>query len=97
MKIEETKIKELVEFETKKVKRKRPDLEEIDLSYNLNNEGLFCLKIHAKTKNKTIVLSNKGLGPEAAVRKIFSNLIRILSKRKHNKSTKYLFDFKEAI
>lgn len=87
------KIKNLVINETEKVKKKRPFLEKIDISYEQNNRGTFLSKLKAVTNNKTIFIKQESRCPESAVRKVFTNLTKLLKKRKYKRSNKLDFDF----
>lgn len=76
-------IESIICLETERVKRKRPYLEEVSVSYERQSSGLFITRMRAKTKKKSFYLVEENRNPQSAVKKIFNDLNRLLNKKKY--------------
>jgi len=90
------KIKRLVASETEKIRKRKPFLEKINITYEEYGKGYFLSKLKAKTKNKIIFVKKESRCPEVAVRKVLNVLTKRLQSKKFKKAARISFDFKET-
>jgi hypothetical protein len=79
---QQEKINQLVELETKRIRRKRPELLSLNLVYKEQNGGAFFSKLNARVKGRSIVLKEEARCLETGIRTVFGNLCSVLSKNK---------------
>ena len=96
MKKKNANIEDFVTTEIKRIKRKRPFIEDVELVYEQANRGSFISMVRAKTKNKVIVLKEESRCLKSSVRKIFTNLTRLMKKKKYNKGARHSVKFNEV-
>ncbi len=96
MKNLDLRLEDLIQDETTKIQKKKPFVENIEISYEHNNKGIFSSKLKAHTRNRTINLVQKNRCAESAIRKLFTTLQRQLSKRTYVKPRRFNLSLKEA-
>lgn len=82
--------------EIERIKKKRPLIKDIEVTYKENTQGTYYSKLKATTKLKTIFLSQENRCPKAAIRKLFSNLSKILKKKNEKRFNRFVSNVKEA-
>ncbi len=90
--VNELKINETFEKEWNRLRDLNPSLKKISFSYKVKH-GLFLVKLKAKTSRQTFHLSGEDRIPEISIRRVFSNLSRLIGKEKTNKYKRIELDF----
>ncbi len=90
----EEAIKGIIEKETIRFKKRVPFLTDLKLTVVRNQTGEFTSKSFFKLGKKTIYLKSKANCPKALVKKSFSKIVNIVTKRK--KSKRINISFEEA-
>jgi ribosome-associated translation inhibitor RaiA len=90
------KLEDLIQTELDKIQKKKPFLENVEISYQHSENGLFYSKLKAKTRNKTINLIQESRCATSAIKKLFTNLKRTLSKKAYGKPRRVSFNLKAA-
>lgn len=89
MNTHDTELKELVKIETKKIKKKRPTVNLIDLSQEENSNGSYTSKLKVKVKNKVVILENENRCPRVSIKKTFAKLARVLRMKKTRRVNRF--------
>jgi hypothetical protein len=94
----EEKIKGLIDKESARVKRRAPFISDLKLSVLKTERGEFTSQTFFKSGKKFITIKTKARCPEALIKKSFSKIINLVTRRKNkSKSAKRLnFTFQEA-
>ena len=90
------KLEGIIQDELVKIQKKRPFVENIEVSYEHNEKGIFMSKLKAKTRKKSVILSQEGRCAESAIKKLFTNLKRKLGKRAFIKPKRFIMNLEEA-
>ncbi len=96
MKNLDLELENLIHNELEKLQRKKPFIENVEISYEHKESGLFYSKIKAKTRNKTINLLQESRCASTAIRKLFKNLRRTLNKKTYLRPKRMAFNLEEA-
>lgn len=96
MKNIDLKLQDLIKVELEKLKKKRPFVRDVEVSYEHKENGEFLSKVTAWTERKTVNLTQKNRCAESAIRKLFNNLRRVLGKRPYVRPKRLNFNLREA-
>lgn len=95
--MKQAEIKELVEYESKKLYRLRPRLKKVAVSYEKESDGFFTTKLFAHTANNDFQLSRTTKCLRSGIKEVFKRLKRKTSKEKTKQKSYITPNFKEAI
>jgi len=90
------KLEELIHDELNKLQRKKPFVENIEVSYEHSERGMFHSKVKARIRNKTLNLFQEGRCAESAIRKLFTTLKRQLERKTYVKPKRFKLNLQEA-
>ena len=89
-----SKDEELIMKKLKNLKRKKPDLTDVEVSYQTRKVGGYKAKITARLRKHTLFLSEEGKSLTDTISKIFNKFNRVLDKKKYKR--KSTFHLREA-
>ncbi len=90
-----SKHEELIIKKLRNLKRKKPELTDVEVSYQTQNPGGYKAKITARIRKHTLFLSEEGKSLTDTISKIFNKFNRVLDKKKYKR--KSTFHLKEAM